>query len=247
MPFQLSSLRTVFILLFLCYSISGFGQYGSKIQLDSISLADHPDSLYREDQIYFGLTFNAMADLPTGVDQSGFSGGIHAGFIRDMPFNQQRNWSFGAGLGFSMNVYNNTLFIGEDNNENTVFKAIDESEIDFTINRFSTFLVEAPLQIRWRTSTSKSYSFWRIYTGLKIGYIYYFKSRFKQTNNEVIQTKLNADLNRLRYGATFTFGYNSFNFHVYYSLNSFFDGQISKSTENVGMSTFKIGLMFYIF
>ncbi len=57
------------------------------------------DSLYREDQFYFGLNINLLGDLPEGVSQSGFAGGIIGGFIRDLPLNKRRNVALGAGIG----------------------------------------------------------------------------------------------------------------------------------------------------
>lgn len=202
------------------------------------------DSLYREDQFYLGLTFQLMGDLPEDVSQSGFSGGIHLGFIRDMPINKQRNISIGAGLGWSLNSYGQELFIGEDANSQTIFRNLNNQDIVYDTNRFSTQLVEVPLEFRWRTSTPESYKFWRVYTGFRLGYAYYFKSNFKQGGNQVIQTDV-PEFERFRLGTTFTFGYNTFNFHVYYSLNPFFkDAQLNDS--QLGITTFKLGLMFYI-
>lgn len=202
------------------------------------------DSLYREDQFYLGLTFQLMGDLPEDVSQSGFSGGLHLGFIRDMPINKQRNISIGAGLGWSLNSYGQELFIGEDENDQTIFRNLNNQDIVYDTNRFSTQLVEVPLEFRWRTSTPESYKFWRVYTGFRLGYAYYFKSNFKQGENQVIQTDV-PEFQRFRLGTTFTFGYNTFNFHVYYSLNPFFkDAQLNDS--ELGITTFKLGLMFYI-
>ena len=202
------------------------------------------DSLYREDQFYIGLTFHLLTDLPETVSQSGFSGGLHMGFIRDFPINKRRNIALGAGIGWSLNSYGQDLFIGEDENNNTIFRNLKDPEVDYDTNRFSTQIVELPLEFRWRTSTPESYKFWRIYTGFKLGYVYYFKSIFRQTDNKVTQTDV-PELERLRLGTTFTFGYNTFNFHVYYSLNPFFkDAQLNDTP--IGISTFKLGLMFYI-
>lgn len=202
------------------------------------------DSLYREDQFYLGLTFQLMGDLPEDVSQSGFSGGVHLGFIRDMPINKRRNIAIGAGLGWSLNSYGQELFIGEDANGQTIFRNLNDQDIVYDTNRFSTQLVEVPLEFRWRTSTPESYKFWRVYTGFRLGYAYYFKSNFKQGENQVIQTDV-PEFQRFRLGTTFTFGYNTFNFHVYYSLNPFFkDAQLNDT--QLGITTFKLGLMFYI-
>lgn len=202
------------------------------------------DSLYREDQIYVGLTFHLLGNLPEDVSQSGFSGGLHLGFIRDMPVNKKRTMAIGAGLGWSVNSYGQELFIGEDANHKTIFRNLNDPDITYNSNRFSTQLVEVPLEFRWRTSTPETYKFWRIYTGFRLGYIYHFRSNFQQPGNQVIQTDV-PELQRLRLGTTFTFGYNTFNFHVYYSLNPYFKNAELNGDE-FGMTTFKLGLMFYV-
>jgi len=202
------------------------------------------DSLYREDQFYIGLTFHLLRDLPESVSQSGFSGGLHLGFIRDFPLNKRRNIGLGAGLGWSVNSFGQELFIGEDSNNNTVFRNLNSEGIDYKSNRFTTQLIEVPIEFRWRTSTPDSHKFWRVYTGLRLGYIYNFQSTFKQVGNQVIQTDV-PELDRFRIGTTLSFGYNTFNLHVYYSLNPFFkDAKLGNS--DIGITTFKVGLMFYI-
>lgn len=213
-------------------------------QEDSDAVSTVSDSLYREDQIYIGLTFHLLSDLPESVSQSGFSGGLHLGFIRDFPLNKRRNIALGAGLGWSVNSYGQELFIGEDANNNTIFRNLNSEGIEYDSNRFTTQLIEAPIEFRWRTSTPDSYKFWRVYTGLRLGYIYQFQSTFKQADNEVTQTDV-PELDRFRIGTTFTFGYSTFNFHVYYSLNPFFKDAKLGDTD-IGITTFKVGLMFYI-
>lgn len=202
------------------------------------------DSLYREDQIYIGLTFHLLRDLPESVSQSGFSGGLHMGFIRDFPLNKRRNIGFGAGLGWSVNSFGQELFIGEDSNNNTIFRNLNSEDIEYDSNRFTTQLIEVPLEFRWRTSTPDSYKFWRVYTGLRLGYVYNFKSTFKQEGNQVVQTDV-PEFDRFRIGTTLSFGYNTFNLHLYYSLNPFFtDAKLGDA--DIGITTFKVGLMFYI-
>jgi len=202
------------------------------------------DSLYREDQFYIGLTFHLLKDLPESVSQSGFSGGLHLGFIRDFPLNKRRNIGLGAGLGWSVNSFGQELFIGEDSNNNTLFRNLNSEDIDYDSNRFTTQLIEVPIEFRWRTSTPDSHKFWRVYTGFRLGYIYNFQSTFKQGGNQVIQTDV-PELDRFRIGTTLSFGYNTFNLHIYYSLNPFFkDAKLGNS--DIGITTFKVGLMFYI-
>lgn len=204
------------------------------------------DSLYREDQIYLGFTYNLLSGKPDNITGPQFSGGFHGGFIRDFPLNQRRNIALGLGLGWSINTYGQNLFIGEEpGTEKTIFRILDREEIDYDRNRFSTQSVDVPIQFRWRTSTAESYKFWRIYTGLRPSYVYYFRSNFQQPENTVRQTDV-PEFNPFRLGATFTFGYNTFNFHFYYSLNSFFNKDAMVNGEQIELRTFQVGLMFYL-
>lgn len=212
-------------------------------QENSLSAAD---SLYREDQFYLGFTYNILTDMPSEVVATGFSGGMHAGFIRDFPFNQRRNIGMGLGLGWSLNDYGHNLFIGEDpGSEESTFQVLDDRLHDYDKNRFSFQSIDVPLQFRWRTSTTESHRFWRVYTGVRFGYVYYLRSNFEQPGNIVRQTKI-PEFNRFRLGATFTFGYNTFNFHFYYNLIPFFNDEANLQGEQIGMGNFQVGLMFYI-
>ncbi|MDX1543515.1 MAG: porin family protein [Christiangramia sp.] len=201
------------------------------------------DSLYREDQFYVGFSFNLVTNKPSTISQESFSGGLHLGFIRDFPLNERRNVALGLGLGWSINSYGQNLFIGESTEGSTVFRSLDDND-DYDTNRFTTQLVEAPIEFRWRTSTPGTYKFWRIYTGLRLGYMYNFRSNYKDKDTQVIINDL-PELNRFRLGTTFTFGYNTFNFQFYYALNPFFR-DASVDEKELGLSTLKIGLTFYI-
>jgi len=100
--------------------------------------------------------------------------------------------------------------------------------------------------LRWRTSTPESYKFWRIYTGVRLGYMHSFVYQSEKNSGEQITFRKPDGLERLRMGATMTFGFNTFNFHVYYGINPFFDDYVSITNSQGGFSTIKIGLMFYI-
>ena len=227
--------------LFSVLPFTGFGQNADGQDVEP------SDSLYREDQFYVGFTYNLLTDLPSEVVPAGFSGGIHAGFIRDFPLNRRRNIGIGIGLGWSLNNFGQTLFIGEEpGNEQTIFRTLEEDFLDYDKNRLSVHSLDVPLQFRWRTSTPESHRFWRVYTGLRLGYAYYVRSNFEQAGNIVRQTDI-PEFNRLKLGATFTFGYNTFNFHFYYSLFPFFNDDARLGGERIGMGNFQVGLMFYIF
>ncbi len=229
--------------LMLLALLSAFGQESSIVVTDTTKTVD---TRYREDQFYAGFSFNLLLNRPVDVKQTGFSGGVHLGFIRDMPINKRRNIAIGLGLGYSGNIFNHNLGIVEVvGRDVTVFEAVENGTFDG--NRFTTHLVEVPLEFRWRTSTPTIRKFWRIYTGMRLGYLYGFKSTLRQGGQKLIKTDFN-ELDRIRLGATFTFGWNTFNFHFYYSLNSFFTDKavIDATQEGVGVTTLKMGLLFYI-
>lgn len=199
---------------------------------------------YREDQFYASVTYNLLNLKPNGVSQSGFSSGFHLGFIRDMPINERRNVAIGLGLGISANSYNQNILI-ESSENGYDFSIIDESQINLSKNKFTAYLIEMPLEIRWRTSTPESYNFWRIYTGFKLGYVLHNFSRFSSdAGNENLSNI--ADITNLQYGLTLSAGYSTWNFHVYYGLNSIFDGNARLNGEGIDMSALKLGLMFYM-
>lgn len=204
------------------------------------------DSLYREDQFYLGFTYNILTEIPANLSSSGFSGGFHIGFIRDFPINERRNVAIGTGLGWSINSYGQTLFIGEEpGNEETIFLSLEDLDVNYDRNRFTTQSIEMPIQFRWRTSRPEGHKFWRVYTGVQLGYVYHFRSNFQQPGNTVRQTDV-PEFDRFRVGATFAFGYNTFNFHVYYGLNPFFNEDARIEGEEVGMNALRVGLMFFI-
>jgi hypothetical protein len=203
------------------------------------------DSLYREDQFYIGINYNLLANAPKDVSLRGFSGGLQLGYLRDMPINKRRNVAVAVGAGLTIDTYGQNLFIGEDPNEQSIFTVLQEDEVSFDRNRLSVYVAEIPLEFRWRTSTPESYKFWRIHAGFRVGYAFFYKSKFKQTGNEVNQTNI-EEFDPLRLTATLAFGYNTFNFFASYSVNPFFDGAVTTEGEAVDLRTIKLGLIFYI-
>ncbi len=202
------------------------------------------DSLYVEDQFYISTTFNFFGRKFDGLSQNGFSFGLHFGFIKDFPLNKRRNIAIGLGLGYSTNSFNNNLFINRDTNNTTTYNTID-SDISFSKNKLSHHLIELPLEFRWRTSTAKTYSFWRIYTGLKLGYVVGNNSKFLGDPEDLKIKDIN-EINKFQYGLTMSAGYNTWNFYAYYALNPIFSSQARLNSGSIDINAIKIGLIFYI-
>lgn len=202
------------------------------------------DSLYKEDQFYAGVTYNLLGKIPSGLNQSGFSLGFHLGFIKDIPINKNRDIAIAIGLGYSANSFNQDLLIAKDNLGNFTYNIIEDSDT-FSKNKFSTHLLELPIEFRWRTSTPSDYNFWRIYTGFKFGYMLHNTSKYRGDIGNLKYSN-NKDFNTFQYGLTFSAGYNTWNVYLYYPLNPIFSKDAQLNGENIEMNTVKIGLMFYI-
>ena len=202
------------------------------------------DDKYREDQFYASITYNLFSNQPEDISQNEFSTGFHFGFIRDMPFNKKRNWSIGLGLGLSSNSYNQNLII-LDNQGSTEFTVADSDFGDIQKNKFTTYLLDVPFELRWRTSSASEYKFWRIYSGFKFSYVLYNSTKLK---SEFVNNNLsNVDaFNDIQYGLTLSAGYGTWNFHLYYGLNTIFDRSSQLNGESIDLRALKIGLIFYI-
>lgn len=210
------------------------------VEKDSIFI----DRNYREDQFYFAVTYNLLGKKPKELKQSGFSTGVHFGIIRDMPLNERRNKAIGVGLGLSVNSYNQNMLINEIQNDFS-YEIINEKELTIKRNKFTTYLVEVPLEFRWRTSTAKDYKFWRIYTGLKFGYVFYNQSKFIGSIPDIKIRNID-DFNAFQYGLTLSAGYSTWNFNIYYGLNSIFKESAQLNEAAIDFNSIKIGLIFYI-
>ena len=199
------------------------------------------DSLYREDQIYFGFSYNSLTDVPEAFAQTNFSPAFKIGAIRDFPINCKRNIALGFGLGYALNIYAQNLKISTD--INNVFSYELQSDQNYKKNRFSFHAVEIPFEFRWRTSNAQTHKFWRIYTGFKASYIF-SSSAFYKSENQTI-TEKDLELRSWQYGLTLSAGYNNWNAFIYYGLNPIFD-DIAVNQSVLEIKTIKVGLIFYI-
>jgi hypothetical protein len=230
--------RLFYIVVFL------FGNlYAQEISNEKIE--ESKDSKYREDQFYAGVTYNFLENKPSGMSQQGLSGGVHLGFVRDFPINQKRNIAFGVGLGYSSNSYNHNLYIKEENNLVT-YQILDNDDVEYHKNKLNIHVVEIPLQFRWRTSTAESYKFWRIYTGVKVGYVFNSIVKYKGGFGDFKQ-KHTPHLNRIKTTADISFGWNTWNFHIAYGLNKLFSSDAEINGKTIDVTEIKFGLMFYMF
>lgn len=205
---------------------------------------DAIDSLYREDQFYINITYNTMQKGPNGLRQNKLSPGLSGGFLRDMPFNKKRTLSIAAGLGYSLEIYNHNLGIVESNGS-TTYSLLNQDDITFSKNKFSLHFIELPIEFRWRNSTPESHKFWRVYTGIKIKYLFF--DQYKLESSQLNYQKNNlSDLNDLHYGVYVAAGWNTWNIYAYYGLNPLFKSSAKLDNQTIDISSANFGIMFYI-
>ncbi len=234
-------MRHFFLLLTFLIFINSFSQETLPETAIDSTFFTKVDSLYREDQFYFGLTYNLLTELPKGLQQNGFSSGLSAGFLRDMPINKNRTYAIALGAGISYANYQQNLVISQNLGDNRydVITAADLSK-----GKLEQVFIDIPLELRWRNSTPTSYKFWRIYTGVKFQFLIYDRSKYVGKDIDFTVTN-NGDLNKFQYGPYIAVGFNTWNFQAYYGVNSLFNN-VSTNNEAVEMKTLNIGLMFYI-
>ncbi|MBT8320792.1 MAG: PorT family protein [Eudoraea sp.] len=198
---------------------------------------------YLEDQFYIGLTYNLLLNKPETVTQQNLSYGLQAGFIKDIPLNTERNFAVGIGLGYAVNSYY-TNIQAIQTTDGISYRVFDE-DFSYNRNKIETHLIEMPIELRWRNSTATEHRFWRIYTGFKLGYV--VGTRSKLVTDAYKDSFYNRDTENFRYGLVLNVGYNTFNIHLYYSLNDFFEDNTTLDTgEALALTPMSIGIIFYI-
>ena len=208
----------------------------------SFSQKNDVDNKYLEDQFYLGLYYSTLTSSPENFNQNKFSSTLNFGFIRDFPFNEQRNFGIGAGVGLSFSSSNSNLKLSDLNS--SVSGEIVNGE-DFTKNKWNTTKIEFPFEVRWRTSTPTSYKFWRVYIGVKTSYL--LKSKYKYETLNSNYTLENLPFRKTQSGITVNAGNNTWNLGLYMGLNPIFNKEFGQNNPNLkDLKEFKLGLVFYI-
>ncbi len=234
-------MRFLFSCLFLVSFFNVFAQEDVKTE---VKPAVKIDSLYREDQFYLSVTYNLLTQIPQGLKQNKFSAGLSGGFLRDMPINKKRTIAIAAGLGLSYQNYYQNLTVLETPSGALAYAVSDYNDIKS--NRYRQYLVDLPIEFRWRNSTYESYKFWRVYGGVKLSYVLSNKSvlddgerKYKITNN--------PDINKFQYSIYLATGFNTWNLYVNYGLNTLFKKDLkTTSGQSIDVQTLNAGLIFYI-
>lgn len=198
------------------------------------------DSLYREDQIYLGVSFAVLLSDQSDFKPQGLSRHFQFGVVRDIPLSENGQFALGIGLGMSFQRYNTNVIRSDDFNSNTSYTVSRNLEDNPFL--FSLQSLDLPLSIRWRNSSSKDYIFWRIYGGISFQWNYRIYAK-----NEDISFSVSKDIQNIGATTHLSFGYNTWNFYIAYKLTPFFNPtSFSNEATSFDISPLKIGLIFYL-
>ncbi|MDO4728642.1 MAG: porin family protein [Bacteroidota bacterium] len=210
----------------------------TKTKKNTDTLIKSNDLFYREDQFYFGLTYNLFSN-PTVISQNAFSIGITMGFLRDIPINKARTKAIAIGAGYLFRNYRTNLSISEQDQVYTYGVATD-----FDKSKLSLHFIEIPIELRWRTSTPKNTRFWRIHLGAKIGFKTY--SRYKLTGDFPTVTIHNdPNITKFNYSSYLVIGNGTLNFYANYNFKPIFE-DVYIDNQKIDIKSINIGFMFYI-
>jgi hypothetical protein len=195
---------------------------------------------YKEDQIYFGISYIIIDQKINGFKQNGFSRGFQLGIFKDISLRLKGDLAVGLGLGYSLNHQISNLNILKDSGGNEIFSLLNSSSQDSKINIYNNS-VDFPLEFRWRTSTIENYSFWRIYAGYKLSY------RFSNFIKSSIGKRSLENIRPISQSITLSLGYNTWNLFFEYGLTNIFKNYDKIGNEiSYKLTPIKIGLIFYI-
>ena len=227
--------------LFLLLLISGLATVAQSPQVpDSLY---KPDPHYLEDQIYFGISYIVLKNLPLDMAQNGFSNTVKLGFIRDIPLNERRNFGIGLGAGLSWdNFYQNLRITVDEQTGEVQYHLLPDGS--YRSNSFSFNKIDFPFEIRWRGSTAKKYKFWRLYAGITGSYVYRTASNFVADKVDLTYKHIKI-IKNWQFGLNISAGYGTWNFNFYYGLNNILKDQVELNGEKVNLRTMKFGFVYY--
>ena len=194
---------------------------------------------YREDQFFFGSSYFIQTQPIDEFKQNGFSGNFQFGFIRDFPLNDSSTKAIGIGFGYERNFF--TSNIQPIQSDNNIDYRIVISRFLESKNKISFSSLVIPLEFRWRRSSIDQYKFWRIYSGFKL------KKNFPIYSNPSYGSEITIDdVEDWTTSIYINAGYNTWNISLEYDLNPLLKNKKTTNGENLNISFFRLGLVFYL-
>ena len=205
----------------------------------SFSQSNKSKEDYREDQFFFGSSYFIQTQPLNEFKQNGFSGNFQFGFIRDFPLNDSSTKAIGIGFGYERNFF--TSNIQPIQSDNNIDYRIVISRFLESKNKISFSSLVIPLEYRWRRSSIDQYKFWRIYSGFKL------KKNFPIYSNPSYGSEITIeDVEDWTTSIYINAGYNTWNISLEYDLNPLLKNKKTTNGENLNISFFRLGLVFYL-
>ena len=194
---------------------------------------------YREDQFFFGSSYFIQTQPINEFKQNGFSGNFQFGFIRDFPLNDSSTKAIGIGFGYERNFFTSNIQPVETNS-NIDYRIVVSRFLE-SKNKISFSSLVIPLEFRWRKSSIDQYKFWRIYSGFKL------KKNFPLYSNPSYGSEITIDdIEDWTTSIYINAGYNTWNISLEYDLNPLLKNKKTTNGENLNISFFRLGLVFYL-
>ncbi len=194
---------------------------------------------YREDQFFFGSSYFIQTQPIDEFKQNGFSGNFQFGFIRDFPLNDSSTKAIGIGFGYERNFFTSNIQPVESNS-NIDYRIVVSRFLE-SKNKISFSSLVIPLEYRWRRSSIDQYKFWRIYSGFKL------KKNFPLYSNPSYGSEITIDdVEDWTTSVYINAGYNTWNISLEYDLNPLLKNKKTTNGENLNISFFRLGLVFYL-
>ena len=194
---------------------------------------------YREDQFFFGSSYFIQTQPIDEFKQNGFSGNFQFGFIRDFPLNDSSTKAIGIGFGYERNFFTSNIQPVESNS-NIDYRIVVSRFLE-SKNKISFSSLVIPLEYRWRRSSIDQYKFWRIYSGFKL------KKNFPLYSDPSYGSEITIDdIEDWTTSIYINAGYNTWNISLEYDLNPLLKNKKTTNGENLNISFFRLGLVFYL-
>ena len=194
---------------------------------------------YREDQFYFGSSYFIQTQPLDEFKQNGFSGNFQLGFIRDFPLNDSSTKAIGIGFGYERNFFTSNIQPVESSS-NIDYRIVVSRFLE-SKNKISFSSLVIPLEYRWRRSSIDQYKFWRIYSGFKL------KKNFPLYSDPSYGSEITIDdIEDWTTSIYINAGYNTWNISLEYDLNPLLKNKKTTNGENLNISFFRLGLVFYL-
>ncbi|MFP4064167.1 MAG: porin family protein [Bacteroidales bacterium] len=209
--------------------------------------AFEPSRMHPSDRFFVTLFTDAWQNVPDEMDLSTIQRGINISAMQDMPMGRS-NFSIAAGLEFSShNLYSDHRYLFYPDHPLSQEEKYDFAPLrrDYDKNKLSLNYLEVPVQFRYRTrGLNRTF---RIYAGIKAGYLVNAHTKYEGKDNYLLQDGIHlyeeledllsdtytreiktkehrlGNLADYRIGLTAMVGYGSLNLHLYYPLTKIFE------------------------